>query len=197
MEYGKTIFMFFIDYSKAFDCADHSRLWNTLRRMGVPEHLIILIKGLYTKQGAAVTTEYGNTEWFKQGCILSPSLFNMYSEYILRKEGLEDNVGIKVGGRTINNSRYADDTTVLTEDKEDMRKLIKTPKEDSEKAGLTLNLKMTKIILTGPLKEFIVEGTEMEIINYYTFLGSIITRDSYEHKKLTEELRWEDRQRQN
>jgi hypothetical protein len=76
----------------------------------------------------------------------------MYSEYILRKVVLEDNVGIKVGGRTINNLRYADDTTVLTEDKEDMRKLLKTLKEESEKAGLMLNLKKTKIMSTGPLK---------------------------------------------
>jgi len=83
MEYGRTIFMCFIDYCKAFDCVDHSRLWNTLRNMGVPEHLIALIKSLYANQEAAVKTEYGNTEWFevgkgvRQGCILSPYLFNM------------------------------------------------------------------------------------------------------------------------
>jgi hypothetical protein len=109
MEYGKTIFMCFIDYSKAFNCIDLSRLWNTLRSMGVPEHLIVLIKSLYTKQEAAVRTEYGNTEWFevrkgvRQGCIPSSYLFNMYSEYILRRVGFRDNIGIKVGGRTINN----------------------------------------------------------------------------------------------
>jgi hypothetical protein len=188
MEYGKTIFICFINYSKAFDCVDHSRLWNTLRSVGVPEHLIILIKSLYTKQEAAVRTEYGNTEWLevrngvRQGCVLSPYLFNMYSENILRKVEFEDNVGIKVGGRTINNLRYADDTTILIEDKENTRKLLQKLKEESEKAGLMPNLKKTKIMTTGPLKEFIVEGTEMEIINSYTFLGSIITRDGYEHK---------------
>jgi hypothetical protein len=102
--------------------------------------------------------EYGNIEWFevrkgvRQGCILSPYLFNMYSEYILRKVGFEDNIGIKVGGRTINNLRYADDTTILTEDKEDMRKLLKKLKEESEKAELMMNLKKTKIMTTGPLK---------------------------------------------
>jgi hypothetical protein len=162
--------------------------------MGVPEHLIILIKSLYTKQEAAVRMEYGNTEWFevrkgvRQGCILSPYLFSMYSEFILRKVGLEENIGIKVGGRTINNLQYADDTTILTKDKEGMRKLLKKLKEESEKAGLMLNLKKTKIMTTGSLKEFILEGTEMEIINTYTFLGSIITRDGYQHKEINRRL---------
>jgi hypothetical protein len=109
MQYGKTIVMCFIDYSKPFDCIDHSRLWNTLRSIGVPEYLIVLIKSLYTNQEAAVRMEYGNTKWFevrkgfRQGCILSPYLFNMYSEYVLRRVAFEDNIGIKVGGRTINN----------------------------------------------------------------------------------------------
>jgi hypothetical protein len=127
MEYGKTIFMCFIDYSKAFDCVHHSRLWNTLRSMGMPEHIIVLINSLYTKQEAAVRMEYGNTEWFevrkgvRQRYILSPYLFNLYSEYILRRVGFEDDKGIKVGGETINNLRYADDTTILAEDKEDLK----------------------------------------------------------------------------
>jgi hypothetical protein len=132
MEYGKTVFMCFIDYSKAFDCVDHSRLWITLRIMGVPDHLTILIKSLYTKQEAAVRTEYGNTEWcevrkgVRQGCILSPYLFNLYSESIMRRVGSEDEKGIKVGERTINNLRYADDTTTLAEDKEDLKKFYKS-----------------------------------------------------------------------
>ena len=103
----------------------------------------------------------------------------MYSEYILRRVGFKDNIGIKIGERTINNLRYADDTTLLTEDKEDMRKLLKKVKEESEKARLMLNLKKTKIMTTGTLKDFILEGTEMEITNCYTFLGSIVTRDGY------------------
>ena len=194
VKYGKTIFMCFVDYNKAFDCVDHSRLWNTLRSMGVSEHLIMFIKSVYTKQKATVRTECGNTEWFevrkgvRQECILSPYLFNMYSEYILRKVGFEDNIGIKVGGRTRNNLRCADDTTILTEDKEDTRKPLKKLKEESEKARLMLNLKKTKIMTTGPLKEFILEGTEMEIIKSYTFLGSIITRDGYEHKEINKRL---------
>jgi len=186
--------MYFIDYSKAFEWVDHSRLWNTLRSMGVPEHLIALIKSLYMKQEAAVKMEYGNKQWFevgkgvRQGCILYPYLFNMYSEHILRRAGFEDNIGIKTGERTINNLRYADDTTILTEDKEDMRKLLKKLKEESKKAGLMLNLKKTQIMTTGTLKEFILEGTEMEITNCYTFLGSIITRDGYDYKEINRRL---------
>ena len=90
----------------------------------MPQHLIALIKSLCTNQEASVKTEYGKTEWFevgkgvRQGCILSPYLFNMYSEYIFRRVGFEDNIGIKIGGRTINNLRHADDTTLLTEDRE-------------------------------------------------------------------------------
>jgi len=105
----------------------------------------------------------------------------------LRRVGFEDNIGIKVGGRTINNLRYADDTTILAEDKEDRRKLLQTLKEESKKAGLMLNPKKTKII-TGILNEFILDGTEMEIINCYTFLGSIITRDGYDYKEINRRL---------
>ena len=94
----------------------------------------------------------------RQGCILFPYFFNLYSEYILKRVGFEDNIGIKVGGRTINNLRYVDSTTLLAEDKED-RKLLQKLKEESEKAGLMLNLKKTKVMTTGILNEFVLEGT--------------------------------------
>ena len=136
VEYGKTIIMCFIDYSKAFDCVDHSQLWNALSNIGVSEHLIALIRSLYATQEAAIRKKYGDSEWFevrkavRQGCILSPYLLNMHSEYIMRKVGFEDNIGIKIGGRTINNLQYADDTTILAEEKEDMEKLLKKLKEE-------------------------------------------------------------------
>jgi hypothetical protein len=100
----------------------------------VPEHLVALIRSLYVNQEATVRTEYGDAEWFEvrkvvqQGCILSPYLFNMYSEYIVRKVGFKYNIGIKIGGRTINNLQYADSTTILAEEKEDMEKITKKAK---------------------------------------------------------------------
>jgi hypothetical protein len=102
--------------------------------------------------------------------------------------GFEDNIGIEIGGRTINNLRYANDTSVLTEDKEDMRKLLKKLEEESEKARLILNLKKTQIITTGTRKEFILEGTKMEITKCYTFLGPTITRDGYDYKEINRRL---------
>jgi len=112
----------------------------------------------------------------------------MYNEYTVRKVGFEDNIGIKIGGRTINNLRYADDTTILAEEKEDMEKLLKKLKEESEKAGLSLNLKKTRIMTTGTLNEFILDGTEIEVTSYHTFLGSIITRDGYDNKEINRRL---------
>jgi hypothetical protein len=160
----------------------------------VPEHLIALIRRLYANQEAAVRTEYGDTEWFavikgvRQECILSPYLFNMYSEYIVRKVGFEDNIGLKIGGRTINNLRYADDTTILVEKRAVMETLLKKLKEESEIAGLSLNLKKTKIVTTGTLNDFVLDGTEIEMTSYHTFLGFIITRDGYDNKEINRRL---------
>jgi hypothetical protein len=106
----------------------------------------------------------------------------------VRKVGFEDNIEIKIGGRTINNLRFAEDTTILAEEKEDMEKLLKKLKEESEKAGLTLNLKKTKIMTTGILNDFVLDGTEIEITSYHTFLGSTITRDGYDNKEINRRL---------
>ena len=103
-EFQKNIYFCFIDYAKAFDCVDHSKLWQVLKEMGLPDHLIYLLRNLYVGQEATVRTGYGTTDWFKigvrQGCILSPSLFNLYAEYIMRKES---QTGIKIARRNINN----------------------------------------------------------------------------------------------
>ena len=120
------IYFCFIDYAKAFDCVDHNTLWKILKEMGIPDHLTCLLRNLYAGQEATIRTGYGTTDWFKigkgvrQGCILSPCLFNLYAEYIMRNAGLEEaQAGIKIAGRNINNLRYADDTTFMIESKEE------------------------------------------------------------------------------
>uniref|UniRef100_A0A670JNS7 Reverse transcriptase domain-containing protein n=1 Tax=Podarcis muralis TaxID=64176 RepID=A0A670JNS7_PODMU len=127
-EFQKYIYFCFIDYAKAFDCVDHSKLWQVLKEMGVPDHLICLLRNLYVGQEATVRTGYGTNDWFKigkgvrQGCILSPCLFNLYAEFIMRKAGLDESqAGIKIAGRNINNLRYADDTTLMAGSEEELR----------------------------------------------------------------------------
>ena len=126
---------------------DHNKLWKILKVMGIPDHLICLLRNLYAGQEATVRTEYGTTDWFQigkgvcQGCILSPCLFNLYAEYIMRNAGLEEaQAGIKIAGRNINNLRYADDTTLMAESKEELKSLFIKVKEESEKVGLKLNI---------------------------------------------------------
>ena len=118
-EFQKNIYLCFIDYANAFDCVDHNTLWKILKDMGMPNHLTCLLRNLYAGQEATVRTGHGTTDWFQigkgacQGCILSPCLFNLYAEYIMRNTGLEETqAGIKIAGRNINNLRYADDTTL-------------------------------------------------------------------------------------
>ena len=116
-EFQKNIYFCFIDYAKAFDCVDHSKLWKILQEMGIPDHLTCLLRNLYAGQEATVRTGRGTTDWFqigkgvRQGCILSPCLFNLYAEYKMRNAGLEESqAGIKIARRNINNLRYANDT---------------------------------------------------------------------------------------
>src|SRR5574341_186526 len=121
-EFQKTIYFCFIDYAKAFDCVDHNKLWKILKEMGIPGHLTCLLRNLYAGQEATVRTGHGTTDWFqigkgvRQGCILSPCLFNFYAEYIMKNAELEETqTGIKIAGRNINNLRCADDTTLMAE----------------------------------------------------------------------------------
>ena len=139
-EFQKNIYFCFIDYATAFDCVDHNKLWQVLKEMEVPDHLIYLLRNLYVGQEATDRTGYGTTDWFKtgkgvrQGCIWSPCLFNLYAEYIMRKAGLEESqTGIKIAGRNINNFRYADDTTLMAKSEEDLKNLIMRVKEESAK----------------------------------------------------------------
>ena len=144
-EFQENISFCFIDYTKSFDFVDHNRLWKILQEMGIPDHLICLLRNLYTGQEATVRTGYGTTDWFqigkgvRQGCILSPCLFNVYAEYrsSFRNAGLEETqTGIKMAGRNINNLSYADDTTLTAESEEELRSLLMKVKVESEKVGL-------------------------------------------------------------
>ena len=145
-EFQKSIYFCFIDYAKAFDCVDYNKLWKTLKEMGIPDHLTCLLRNLYADQEATVKTGHGTTDWFQmgkevhQGCILSPCLFNLYAEYIMRNVRLDEaQAGIKIAGRNINNLRYADDTTLMAENEEELKSLLMKVKEESEKVVLRLN----------------------------------------------------------
>ena len=133
------MYFYFIDYAKVFDCVDHNKLWTILKEMGVPDHLICLLRNLYAGQEATVRTGHGTIYWFQiwkgvhQGCILSQYLFNLYAEYIMRNAGLDEaQAGIKIAGRNISNFRYTDDTTLMAES-EEPKILLMNVKEESEK----------------------------------------------------------------
>ena len=147
-----------VSKSKAFNCVDHNNLWKILKVMGKPDHLTCLLRNLYAGQEAIVRTGHGTTDWFQigkgvcQGCILSPCLFNFYSQQIMRNAQLEETqAGIKIARKNINNLRYADDTTVMEENEEELKSLLMKVKEESEKVGLKLNIQKTKIMASSPI----------------------------------------------
>ena len=130
-EFQKNTYFCFIDYAKAFDCVDHNKLWKILQEMGIPDHLTCLLRKLCVGQEATVRTGHRITNWFqigkeiRQGCILSPCLFNLYAEYIMQNAGLDEaQTAIKIAGRNINNLRYADDSTLMAESKEELKSLL-------------------------------------------------------------------------
>ena len=132
--------------------------WKILKEMGMPDHLTCLLRNLYAGQEATVRTGHGTTDWFQigngvhQGCILSPCLFNLYAEYIMRHAGLDEaQTGIKVEGRNINNLRYADGITLMAESEEELKSLLMKMKEEREKAGLKVNIEKAKIMVSGPI----------------------------------------------
>ena len=126
-----------MDYAKAFDCVDHNKLWKILKEMGIPDHLTCLLRNLYAGQEARVRTGHGTTDWFQirkgvhQGYILSPCFFNLYAEYIMRNAGLDAaQAGIKIARRNINNLRYADETSLMAESEEELKRLLMKVKEE-------------------------------------------------------------------
>ena len=150
--------------------------------MGIPDHLTCLLKSLYTGQEARVRTGHGTTDWFQtgkgvpQGCILSPCLFNLYAEYIIRNAGLDEaQAGIKIAGRNINNFRYADDITHMAESEEELKSLLMKVKKESENASLKFNIQKTKIMVSGPITSWQIDGETMETGTDFIFLGSKIT----------------------
>ena len=160
--------------------------------MGIPDHLTCLLRNLYAGQEATVRTGHGTTDWFQvgkgvcQGCILSPCLFNLYAEYIMRNTGLEETqAGLKIGGRNIHNLRYADDTTLMAESEEELKSLLTKVKVESEKVDLKLNIQKTKIMASGPITSWEIDGDTVETVSDFIFGGSKITADgdcSHENK---------------
>ena len=164
-EFQENIYFCFIDYAKAFDCVDHNKLWKILQEMRIPDHLTCLLRNLYAGQEATVRTGHGTTDWLqigkrvRQGCILSPCLFNLNAEYIMRNAGLEEaQARIKIVGKNINNLRYADDTTLMAESEVELKSLLMKVKEESEKVGLKLNIQKTKIMASSPITSWQIDG---------------------------------------
>ena len=180
-EFQKNIYFCFMDYAKAFDCVDHNKLWKILQEMGIPDHLICLLRNLYAGQEATVRTGHGTTDWFQirkggnihQCCMLSPYLFNLYAEHIMRNAGLDEaQAGIKIDRRNINNLRYTDDTTLMAEIEEELKSLLMKVIEKSEEVGLKLNIQKTKIMASSPITSWQTDG---ETVSDFIFLGSKIT----------------------
>ena len=153
--------------------------------MGIPDHFTCLLRNLYAGQEATVRTGHGTMDSFKIGkgvcyvCLLSPALFNLYAEYIMQNAGLDDSqAGIKIAGRNINKLRYADDTTLMVENEEELKSLLMEVKEESEKAGLQLNIQKTKIMAFSPITSWQIDGEKVEAITDFIFLGFKITADS-------------------
>ena len=144
---------------------DHNKLWKILKEMGIPDHLTCLLRNLYAGQEATVRTGHGTTDWFQigkgvcQSCILSPCLFNLDAEYIMRNAGLDEaQDGIKIARRNISNLRYADDTTLIAESEEELKSLLMKVKKESGKVGLKLNIQKTKIMASGPITSWQIDG---------------------------------------
>ena len=138
--FQKNIYFGFINYAKASDCVDHNKVWTVLQEMGIPDHLTCLLRNLYSGQEATVRTGHGSTAWFQigkgvhEGCILSPCLFNLHAEYIVRNARLDETqAGIRITSKNTGNLRYADDTTLMAESEEKVKSLLMKVKEESEK----------------------------------------------------------------
>ena len=160
---------------------DQNKLWKILQERGIADHLTCLLRNVYAGQETTVRTGHGTTDWFQigkgvhQGCILSPCLFNLYAEYIMRNAGLDEaQAGIKIVRRNSNNLRYA---TNLMAESEELKSLLMKVEEESEKVDLKLNIQKTKIMASSPITSWQIDGETMETVRDFIFLGSKITAD--------------------
>ena len=170
------------DYAKSFVWITIN--WKILKEMGIPDHLTCLLRNLYAGQEATIRTGHGTRDWFQigkgvhQGCILSPCLFILFAEHIMRNAGLlEAQAGIKISRRNINSLRYADDSTLMAESEEELKSLLLKVKEESEKVGLKLNIQKTKIMASGTITSWQLDGETVETVADFIFGGSKITAD--------------------
>ena len=152
--------------------------------MGIPDHLTCRLRNLYADQEATVRTGHGTTDWFqigkgvRQGCILSPCLFNLHAEYIVRNTRLDEaQVGIKIARRNINNLRYANDTTLMAESEEELKSPLMKVKKERENVGLKINIQKTKIMASGPITSWQIHGETVKIVRVFILGGSKITAD--------------------
>jgi len=200
-EYNRDLCACFIDYSKAFDCVQHKKLWQIMKNMGFPSHLIYLIATLYQNQQAAVRVNGETSEWFevqkgvRQGCILSPNLFNVYAENIMRQVYEDENRtkfdALNIGGYEIPELRYADDTTLLSSTASGLEKTIMSVKSHSEAQNLYLNANKTKIMNTDKTKtktKITINGEELENVNKFEYLGSMLCNNGDGIKEIKRRL---------
>ena len=165
-------------------CVDHNKLWKILKEMGIPDHLTCLLRNLYAGQEATVRSAHGTTDWFPNRKKSTSSLyivlclFNLYTEYIMRNAGLDETqAGIKIARRNINNLRYTDDTTLMEESEEELKSLLMKVKKENEKVGLKLNIQKTKIMASGPITSWEIDGETVETVSDFILEGSKITAD--------------------
>ena len=158
---------------------DHNKLWKILKGIGIPDHLTCLLRNLYADPEAIIRTRHQTTDWFQTGkgvcygCVLSPCLFKLYAEYIIQNAGLDESQArIKIARTNINNLRYADDTTLMAQSEEELKSLLLKVKEQSEKAGLKLNIQKTKIMAGNPITSWQIDGEKVDAVTDFLFLGS-------------------------
>ena len=159
---------------------DDNKQWKILQEVIIPDHLTCLLRNLYTGQEATVRTGHGTTDWFqigkgvRQGCILSPCLFNLYAEYIMRNARLDEaQAGIKIAGRNMNNLRYTDDTTLMAESEDKLKSILMKVKKETKTAGLKLNFQKTKIMASGPITSWQTDGETVETVADFILRGGL------------------------